>query len=102
MAEYLYVLPSKLLPCEHVNEIDARYLNLSHYPVINALENILDIRLYDDTFYLSILSTVPPKFDYSNKTLAFPEHSRISDYPWMKVLHSDIGTTPITPVQTVS
>ena len=102
MAEDLYLLPSKLLACKPVDETDARYLNLSNCPIIKPLEKILDISMYDNKCYLSTHSTTSSKFDYSNKTLAFPEHSRISDYPWMKVLHSDIGTTPITPVQTVS
>ena len=81
IAEDLYLLPSKSLSCELVDGIDARCLNLSHYPIITPLKKILDIRLCNDTFYSSTPPTVLPKFNYSNKTLAFPEHSGILDYP---------------------
>ena len=37
MAEDLYLLPSKLLACKPVDETDARYLNLSHCPIIKSL-----------------------------------------------------------------
>ena len=91
MAEDLYLLPSKLLACKPVDETDARYLNLSHCPIIKPLEKILDISMYDNKCYLSTHSTTSSKFDYSNKNSVFPKHSRISDHPSTKVLYSDTG-----------
>ena len=98
MVEYLYILPSKLLSCEFVNGINVRFHNLYHHPIIDQYENILNISLYTDTLYLSILSTIPPKLDYSNKTLAFTEHSDLSTYSSMNVCCSNTGTTLITLV----
>ena len=89
MAKDLYVLPSKALPCEPVDGTDSRYINLSRHLISNPLKNILNISLYNDTFYSSTLSTLPLKVDYSTKALVLHENSGIYDYPSMKVLHSD-------------
>ena len=96
MAKDLYVLPSKALPCEPVDGTDSRYINLSRHLISNPLKNILNISLYNDTFYSSTLSTLPLKVDYSTKALVLHENSGIYDYPSMKVLHSDTGTSPTT------
>ena len=98
MVEYLYILPSKLLSCELFNGINVRSHNLYHHPIIYQLEKILNLSLYTDTLYLSILSTIPPKLDYSNKTLAFTEYSDLSTYSSMNVCCSNTGTTLITLV----
>ena len=89
IAEDSSLLLSKLLHSEPVDGMDSRYLNLSYHPIINLLKKILDISLYNNKFYSSTPSIVLLKFDYSNKTLAFPEHSDISDYSSKKGLYSD-------------
>ena len=89
IAEDSSLLLSKLLHSEPVDGMDSRYLNLSYHPIINLLKKILDISLYNNKFYSSTPSIVLLKFDYSNKTLAFPEHSDISDYSSKKCLYSD-------------
>ena len=83
MAEYLYLLPSKLLTSEPVDGEDSHYLNLSYHLIINLYKKVLDFSLYNHKFYSSTSSTISLKFDYSDKILAFPEHSGISDYPLM-------------------
>ena len=62
--------------------------------------NILDISLYNDKFNSSTPSTIPLNLIYSNKDLAFPEYSRVSDYLSMRVLHSDMGITLTTQTPT--
>ena len=102
MAKYLYLLPSKLLAFEPVDGADSHYLNLSHHPIINIYKKVLDFSLYNHKFYSSTSSTISLKFDYSDKILAFPEHSGISDYPLMIFFKSNSGTTPIIPIPTSS
>lgn len=102
VAEDLYLQPSKLFSCEPIDRTDARYLNLYHHPIINTLQKILDISLYNDKFYSLTPSTVPPKFDYTNKNLVFHTHSGIIDNPLIHALYSDAGTTLTTLSQTLS
>lgn len=90
MAVVLYLLLCKLLTCEPINGIDARYLILSHHPIINLLKNIFDINLYNDKFYSLIILLF--HLNLITITIASLAHSRISYYSLMQGLHFDTGT----------
>ena len=100
MVEDLYHLPIKLLLCESIDRTDSLYLNLSRYLIINTLDKILN----NNKSCSLTSSNNPPKFNHSNKTLAYPEYSGISDsdYPSMKVFHYYTCTTSTTSVQIAS
>ena len=47
----LYLLPPSLFPQESMDTMDQRYFNFSHTPMVSPLKQLLDIEMYNDTYF---------------------------------------------------
>ena len=75
MAIYLYYLSLSLKPCEPVDNSDSRYLNQSYFPVANSVIKLLNIDLYNKTWFDK---TPQLLFDHNHSNLDVPALSLTS------------------------
>ena len=58
----MYLLPKTILPCEHLDTPDMRYLNTDHPPLHHPLSDIYDIEGYNIAWYDDKPPSRPPDF----------------------------------------
>ena len=92
----LYPLPASLKPCEYDDRSDTRYLNQSYYPIVNPLRKVLNIDLYNKTWFDKPLRTFKPLFKYDHLALAFPEYPS-TPFPSVSELNDDSQTPCVPP-----
>ena len=97
MATYLYPLPPSLKPCEHVDSSNIRYLNQSHFPIVNLLSKPLNIELYNEKWFDKPPRTSQTLFDYNHPTLAFP-NPHLTPFTSLCDLHAETNKIPLSPL----
>ena len=93
MATDLYFLPPSLKPCVPVDSSDIRYLNHSYSPIVNPLTKLLNIDLYNNTWFDKPPQTSQPLFHYNHPTLSFPD-DKITPFTSLSDLYANTNTIP--------
>ena len=62
MTQDLYMLPPTILPCEHLDTPDMRYLNIDFAPKNHPFANTLDIESYNTLWFEDIPPLRTPTF----------------------------------------
>ena len=77
-ADDLYLLPKTILPCEHLDTPDMRYLNTDHPPLHHPLSDIYDIEGYNIAWYDDKPPSRPPDFLHdSSIVVTSPQSARL-------------------------
>ena len=98
------MLPPSLFPNAPVDTIDQRYLNFSFAPIVSPSKNLLQIELYNKTFFESTSKDITsPTIDQAScrvDELALKEHHVQSSITSATSLLYD-SNTPIPALETV-
>lgn len=62
MTEDLYLLPPQILPCEHMDTPDMRYLNADFAPLQHPFGKVFDIEAYNNAWFDDKPPSRPPEF----------------------------------------
>ena len=66
MTKDLYMLPPAILPCEHLDTPDMRYLNSDFVPIKHLFENTADIERYTLSWFKDQSPSCAPTFIQDN------------------------------------
>ena len=68
----LYLLPPSLFPNNLVDTMDQRYLNYSFVPIVSPMKNLLQIELYNNTYF-------PSNSKYINSPTIYQASCRVDE-----------------------